>query len=213
VSGHLTWAAVAAFPHPPAVLTVLRDPVEWTLSFYSFLRERHMSGVLASDSQTLANEAATRSLDDLLLDPTSEMFAVIGAYQVIYLSSDEPIWSLQQVPRDQYGNLDCTSIERGFAIAARNLETCTWIGTTETLDRDLQSLAFQLGWESFGIPKRYMVTDGRLDGSSLSTRARRVLDGLVEADRELHARARALADERHHQIVEHLLAERVGART
>src|SRR5688572_26729069 len=62
VAGHLTWAAVGVFPEPPAVLTVLRDPVELALSTYSYMRVNAGTGIFDPGPERLAQEAATRSL-------------------------------------------------------------------------------------------------------------------------------------------------------
>lgn len=197
VAGHLTWAAVATFPRPPAVLTVLRDPVERVLSFYAYLRQYGTAGIFGAGTQQLAGEALARPLDDILRDRASPLRAAFGPDQVDYLSTEE--WGAYGRLRRRDGEIDVAEVERRLVVALRNLESCAWVGTTETLDRDLETLADLLGQEPF-VTERVMVTPNRPDAASLTATARRELERQVAGDRELHARARALADERHRAV-------------
>jgi hypothetical protein len=203
VAGHLSWAAVGAFPEPPAVLTVLRDPVERALSVYSYLRVNAGAGIFDPGSEGTAQEAAMRPLGDMLLDRTSGLRHVVASNQVGYLSGDEPNLRQPAGFLTPSGDLDTPKLERCYEIAERNLLTCAWVGTTETLDRDLETLAARLGWPSFGAVQRRNVTRDRQSAESLPSRARRELEQLVEADRELHARARTIADERYRAVMTH----------
>jgi hypothetical protein len=195
VAGHFTWSAVRAFPTPPAVLTVLRDPVEWALSFYSYLRGNAAAGIFEPTMQSLAEEAAARPLGDILLDRRSRLRRTIGPIQLGYLASDRR--DLRSYPSffTEDGDLDVDGTERAIESGLRNVSACLWVGATETLDRDLQTLAARLDWRPFDPVARRMVTRDRLQAEALPSQARRELDRLVEADRALHARARALADE------------------
>jgi hypothetical protein len=205
VSGHLPWGAIAAFPRPPAVLTVLRDPVERTLSHYSYLRGHPAPDMFTAGDQHLVAEAATRSLSDILLDPLSPLRAKFFLVQVDFLSSASPVYQTADVALDE------REVELRLETAMRNLASCAWVGTTETLDRDLQTLAHSQGWDQFIVRTRHGVTPERLDASALTVRARRELERLVAADRELHARARVLADERYEAMRDEELAGRAGS--
>ena len=204
VAGHLTWAAVEAFPKPPAVLTVLRDPVEWAMSFHGYLRANAAAGIFEPRTQRLAEEAAACSMSDILLDRSSDFRRSVSSIQVAYLSSSRR--NLRSYPSfiTPDGDLDVPEAERALEIATRNLGTCAWVGVTETLDRDLRTLTARLGWRPFDRVERHLVTYGRAAADSLSLEARRELDRLVETDRTLHARARVLAHEAHAAIVDQL---------
>jgi hypothetical protein len=194
VAGHFTWSAVRAFPTPPAVLTVLRDPVERTMSTYGYLRQHVAAGIFDAVTQREAEEAAARPLADIVLDRGSLVRHVLAPVQLGYLASDRPQLRFAPSFFTEDGDLDVDKAERALEPALRNLSACWWIGTTETLDRDLQTLAARLGWRPFDTIERQLVTADRPRADELPSRARRELERLVEPDRILHAHARALAD-------------------
>ena len=69
IGGHLTWAFVESMPVAPRVLTVMRDPIERSLSLYAYFRANVGSGIFDASSMALAEEAATHSISELILDP------------------------------------------------------------------------------------------------------------------------------------------------
>jgi hypothetical protein len=198
VAGHLTWGAVALFPTPPAVLTIIRDPIDRALSLYSYLRGQSATGVLAAPSQRIAHEVATQPLDDLLLNPVSRFRELIPHAQVDYLSSTTAVYRVSEE------FIDDQEVERRVTEAKRHLADCAWVATTDTLNRDLETLTYRFGWAPFGAPERRMVTHRRIALSDLKVRARRELGRLVAADQDLYETAQAIAAERHAAMRERL---------
>ncbi len=76
--GHFGWDVLALFPERPQVLTVLRDPVELILSLYGYWRAHAHEGIFSPRNPTGADEAASRPIDELLLDPNSQLRANLG---------------------------------------------------------------------------------------------------------------------------------------
>ncbi len=110
-----------AFPRPPKVLTILRDPAERSLSFYRYLQKNAAAGVFSAETQRIANEARARSLGDALLDPTSLLRRVVANVQVDFLSSQSIDY---RIPTD---DLHVRELDHQFDVAMRNLESCAWV--------------------------------------------------------------------------------------
>lgn len=197
LAGHLTWAAVDAFPAPPRVLVVVRDPIDRMRSAYSYLRQNVGAGIFSPVTLAVAAQAASASMGDLVLDRGSAIRLYAGPVQVAFLSSTRPDLRWDATELMPGGELDDAGIERALATAIRNLEACWWVGTTETLSRDLGVLASRLGWRPTATVPRANATLDRAGSADLSGAAWRELDRLTQADRALHDRARALADEAH----------------
>lgn len=171
VGGHFTWDALSLFPERPKVLTVLRDPVELALSLYGFGRARAKAGVFNEKAQEAADEYLARPVEDLIADPES-LFRTNFGMMTYYLSAGA-----------------------GLDAALRNLEECDWVGTTETLDRDMQLLPAMFDLTPLADSERRMVTEDRPRAHELSPDAVRSLRALTETDRVLYDRAVEIAAE------------------
>ncbi len=197
--GHVRWNDIERIA--PSTewgrMTVLRDPIDRLLSLYSFQRARHAAGMLADASPALQREIGSREFADLAMDPRARFFRFTLPMQTLYLGGAGrgflPIGD---------GGLDETALAPVLDLALSRLDSLAWIGLTETLDRDLATLAATQAWPPFGPAFRDNPT-------AAAFRLRRddidplVLDSLRDrlgADYMLLARARAIAAARHHAV-------------
>ena len=199
IAGHLTWNATSVFPEPPAVLLLLRDPIERALSVISYLREHAAAGIFEPESQRMAQLFFERSLAELL-GRDRGLREVVGSMHVAYLSADDQNVRNPASLLTPEGTLDQDETERRFAIAARNLASCHWVATAETFDRDLHTLAIRQGWPSLGTIPHHLASRDRLRAEDLPAAALEELKRLTAADRELYAMASRMAEEAHRAI-------------
>ena len=186
IGGHLTWAAVEAMPEPPRVLTVIRDPIERALSVYGYFRENRDAGIFDSSSSPLAEEAASNSIDDLILNPRSAFRWAVGPLNVGYLSTTGTF------------RFEGEFVDSALEIALANLDRCWWIATTATLERDMATLWKQLDWTPPDRIPHHNPTRQRMTRSDLSAVALAELERAVAADLVLYERAQQLAESRFH---------------
>lgn len=177
LAGHFTWDKLAMFPEHPRVLTVLRDPVEQALSAYGYWRAHADEGIFNAETQIGADEAVAHKFEELLLNPSSRMRANLGMMTKYLAGVDE------------------LAAGRGPEAAMRHLESCAWVGTTTTLDRDVKVLPAMLGLKPITGAPRLMVTPTRPQRVDVSKEALSLLEKLTEPDRILYDRARAMAEE------------------
>lgn len=177
LGGHFTWDVLALFPERPRVLTVLRDPVERALSAYGYWRANAHNGIFNRAAQVGADEAASNSIDDLLRDPNSSMRAILGAMTHYLAGKDE------------------VAAGRGLDAAVRHLDSCAWVGTTSTLDRDVKLLPAMFGLKPIPEAPRLMVTPTRPKRADIGKETLHLLETLTETDRILYDRAQAIAAE------------------
>jgi len=177
LSGHFDWDILAIFPESPRVLTVLRDPVDLVLSAYGYWRRWASEGVFSPTAQIGADEAMSRTVDDLLLDPTSQLRANFGLMTNFLAGRKE------------------LAAGRGLEAALRHLDECAWVGTTATLDRDVRLLPAMFGFGPIGEVPHHLANPERPQRGNLNPDALRVLETLTQSDRVLYDRACAIAEE------------------
>lgn len=177
LSGHFGWDALSLFPQRPQVLTVLRDPVEHILSLYGYWRAHADAGIFGPAAQRGADEAASRPIDALLLDPESQLRTRLGM-MTNHLAGDEAL-----------------AAGRGLEAALQHLESCAWVATTPTLDRDIRVAFTMFGLTPMTEIPRHLATPQRVQRRDLGKEALAVIETVAEADFILYDRARAIAEE------------------
>ncbi|HET8975412.1 MAG TPA: hypothetical protein VFN15_02185, partial [Solirubrobacterales bacterium] len=183
VSGHLAGSFVSHFERPPVVVACLRDPLERTLSAYSYYRWfperdyevlRPQLGEAAYGRRVAAMRLAReRSLAELIAEAP-------------------------ELAREHFGNVQCAALagadaatagEETLEAALADLERCDVVTLTERLEESAGLLTRRLGWSSLGPLPRAKELDGRLRRDQLDASTVAALERLTELDRELHAQA------------------------
>jgi len=172
VSGHVPAGLLGLLPPAERYVTVLRDPVERTLSQYYHLVNRRAAW---------RHEWLPAPTPELrLADAIGERSYIPDNLQTRMLcglaSAEEPL------PGD--------ALER----ASRTLaETFTHVGTTERLDELVALLDLDLGWPA-AVPEPARVNASRPRGADVPAEAVRTVEHANELDRELYAEAARLQD-------------------
>lgn len=196
VAGHIPYEALALMPSAFRTLTVLRDPVERTISHYRELRRSRQA-------------YAELGLDEFLY---SDVFDVpSGNYQARQLAHSIGLadaWftysppdrnsAVGGDPADAYplqSLFDSTPLryrdQELLDIAASNLASIDYVGITEDLDCLAGRIAPLFGAGETSVPRLH-VSETR-GAEELTATQRRRVESRTEVDRELHQLARRLA--------------------
>lgn len=163
ISGHIIWDIHEWLPKPYVYMTVLRDPVERVLSFYSYVR--------ASFEHRLHNEMIDKNMDlEEFLEWDKSMLE-LNNLQSKLLSSMHP-----------FRESDLSVV---FERAKSNLETYFLVGLTEQFERSLEMFSCAFGWKNPQI-ERANITPNRVKRSDVSHRVIRKIELLNEYDMELY---------------------------
>jgi hypothetical protein len=173
VSGHVPAGLLGLLPPAERSVTVLRDPVERTLSQYYHLVGRRA----AWRHEWLPAPTPRLRLADAIGE-RSYIPDNLQTRMLCGLSSVE-----QPLPPD--------ALERAKRALAG---TFTHVGTTERLDELVAQLNLDLGWPA-AVPEPARVNASRPRGGGVPAEAVRTVERANELDRELYAEAVRLQDE------------------
>lgn len=176
LGGHFNWDVLALFPRPPRVLTLVRDPIDVMLSLYAYWREWAPQGIFDPATQASADLAATHTIDQLLLDPTSGLRTSANLH-LYYLAGESEVRAGQ-----------------GAKAALLHLDACAWVGTTATLDRDVRLLPAMLGLKRAKAVPYTVRSSNPPRWSDIGPEAKRVLEEITAADRIVYDHARGIAE-------------------
>ncbi|MFN7990187.1 MAG: hypothetical protein U0529_22135 [Thermoanaerobaculia bacterium] len=134
VMGHVGYGLRASFPTPPFVFTFLRDPIDRSLSNFSFLQQRRPAPGVAEDESDFA-AAEGKSLAAFLRDEPAAASRHLGNLHVWFLTRDgiDARGDLRGLGRDD------------LSAATGNLEKCDVVGLAERMTESLLLLFLGLG--------------------------------------------------------------------
>jgi hypothetical protein len=170
-SGHFPYTVVQQLPGEFVTLTILREPVERTISYLKQCRA--------------LDQFRGCSLEEIYEDPWQRAIA-ISNYQtkVFAMTPDDPVHSI----------MDGLEIdERRLAIAKANLAAVDIVGLNDRYDEFLAAVTRHFGWTSFPVPDQRVSQPTPVPRSL----ARRIADDnpfeleFYEYARDLHARRAA----------------------
>jgi hypothetical protein len=172
IMGHIPFGALPPCARPVRYVTMLRDPVEWTLSVYSFIRARIDR---VPNDPRYPQRAVFEPVRDMSLEQFIEFMRNnrMGDFQTRFLSGGLAREDL--LP--PYSPLADDAIEAARAILQAPETT---FGLVEQFDRSLLLFQRRLGWRRVYY-RRANVTEGR-------TRRVDVPAATIERIRALHAR-------------------------
>lgn len=179
VVGHLPFGVRAVADRRVRYVTMLRDPLEWTLSLYSYIRGRvdrlpADPGELRPDDPRLPQRAAFAAVRGMSLEQFVDFMesSRMGNFQTRFVSGTMDVGQ----PLPPYAPLPATAL----AAAKSNLESPDNVfGLVERFDLSLLMFRRRLGWRNV-FYRRVNVTADR-------TRLSQVREETVEHIRRLHA--------------------------
>jgi hypothetical protein len=177
IAGHLVFGLRDVLPPGARYLTILRDPVERTLSHYAYLvaprdPAERPHGLLARETPYRSD----LTLEECLADPR-------------YLP-DNLQTRMLVARRSPFEDLPADALERAKEHLRHRF---AFVGVTERLDEFTALLTVSLGWRA-ALPRQTRVGERRIDRSSLTPSELRALEEHNVRDRELYELARELQD-------------------
>lgn len=175
VEGHLYFGVHELLPRPARYLTMLRDPVERVLSYYSFVREfkdHHLNAAVNCPGFTLADcfrSGLTIELDNFMVR------CLAGSRHI-------------HVP---FGGVTTAMFDE----AAANLDRIDLLGLTEQFDESIARFCAALGWPTPPAP-RLNTTSARLRRVDLYEDESALIAEHNQLDAALYARARELFEKK-----------------
>jgi hypothetical protein len=175
VVGHIVFGMRDLLPRHTRYATVLREPVERTLSHYAHLvarrpREEGPHGLLARGTPCRPQMSLQQCLDDPRYLPDNIQTRMIVGRRSLF--EPLPPDALEQAKKH---------LKRRFA----------FVGVTERLDELVALLTVELGWPSM-LPLHARSSRGRLTRADLTPAQVRAIHGANRLDVELHEFAHGL---------------------
>ncbi len=180
VMGHLPFGVHAAIGRPVEYLTMLRDPVEWTLSFYSFIKERiaRLPDDGSYPQRAAFVEVLGMSLDEFIdfLDRTA-----MANLQTRFLSGHLDV----RKPLPPYKPLPPQALAQAETAL---FDVHTTFGLTEQFDLSLLLFQRRMGWRDIHY-RRVNVTERRLTRTQVTEATLTRIRDLQQMDLQLYATA------------------------
>jgi len=180
VMGHLPYGVHAAVDRPVEYLTMLRDPVEWTLSMYSFIKERIER---LPDDGSYPQRVAFADVLRMSLDEFIDFLArtSMANLQTRYLSGHLDLRNLLP-PFEPLPPQALAQAEKALFNAH------TTFGLTEQFDLSLLLFQRRLGWRNIHY-RRVNVTERRLTRAQVPEATLARIRDMQQVDVQLYATA------------------------
>jgi hypothetical protein len=202
VPGHLFYTVEHYFPRRPVTITMLREPVDRTLSQFSFIK--------TNIGHPFRYQVAAQTLTESLTHP-----ATLPRYknaQTRYIALDDdprPLMAqhslaelkaiaVTMILEDRYTN--DPDQEGLFQKARARLDACAFVGLAERFDDSLELLCYTLGWPPITEYERVNVTEKRLHKADLTPAEYDLVREVTQLDQRLYDYGRQLFEARFAQM-------------
>jgi hypothetical protein len=188
VRGHFWFNIGERLPLKPVYMTMLRDPIERTLSQFEFTRRNQENGTLYEMVRRMTLEEYLRDeyiCEETLRDVQSRFIA----------PGTQPVDDSVFMPASF----------QGLASAKANLERAAFVGLVERFDDSLRLLTHTFGWRPVRRVERLNTSSGRIQRTELPAH---IIDRIIELnenDLELYEFAKRLFERRIADMTEELL--------
>ena len=208
IRGHFGYGLHRVLPKKPIYITMLREPIERTISFYHHMCTDPLTNNWVKDFLSKSDK-----LSDLIYDTDKKL--VFANEQTRHIALDLDVLSItKHLDKDKLNNFFYESIsefispditdDKLLSMAKQHLLEFTFFGLTERFDDSLFLLCYTFGWRPIHNVQKEMVLPGRPLREEFS---KDVIDKIVECtklDAELYAYARSLFEDRFSYMVQDL---------
>lgn len=174
VRGHIDFGYVARFKYRPMILTILRDPLERTLSAISYYAAWSKPTLVETPISRFRELVQRQPLHELLDREPELSKQVLCNIQTRALLASRPTG-------DPAANSEAWLTE-----AQDNLSQCDIVGLSERLDDSLKTLERQFGWQGLTPVPRRNVTKQRLRADGVDPRVLARLREWNQLDQRLY---------------------------
>ncbi|MFN5060322.1 MAG: sulfotransferase family 2 domain-containing protein [Chloroflexota bacterium] len=190
ITGHYFYAQIAPFVTNPHYITMLRDPVERTISGYA--QQQRVEGAIH------AAEANQLALRDFVRDATTSRLTNNLQTRVF----GGGLRGIPRHPRDlmQMGE-DWQAMD--LALAKARLDECAVVGFTEHFAESLHLLSYRFGWTP--PPSQIHLNQAPSKSVALDAETLSVLHEVNRADIELYAHGLKRFQKEYHEMLQQLL--------
>ncbi len=189
--GHVAFEIGKVLPRPLRIVTMLRDPIERTLSNYEMMRRQPGDPWhLVVKDMSIGEFVASPLTRHLFENTQTRLFGSTWDIQRITDITAEK----ERIPADL------------LAVAKDRLAGCDFVGLTERFQESLDLLTYTFGWfPRSDIESRNVAPVGRLQRDELAPKVLHQLEDRVHLDLELYRFAETLFAERRAAMVNDLL--------
>ena len=198
-SGHFDLPSVHLIPGCKKIVTMVREPVARLISLYYFQRA-HRAEVIEKKGLELARLANKYAMKEFFLAPE------VRAHPAINNSLTRILVDTMEGERwEQNARLSATDSEQYAQLALRELSALDAFGLMERYAESTELICAALGFDAPGTIEARQVFDvitteepglRRIEKEPVTGEIRTLIEGLVQTDRQVYARARGLFDER-----------------
>ena len=191
IKGHIFYSIGKLLPKKPVYMTILRDPIERTLSQFEMLRQ--------TPEYILYDRVRNMSFPDYIKDPA--MFEFYANVQTRMIASDHDIRRTSDV-----SNAKEQIREDSLRIAKERLSEFAFVGLTERMEDSIRLLSYTFGWkprprfQSLNVSPTSRLKREDIPPATLSILAKR-----TQLDAELYQYAQHIFEARWLQMIEELL--------
>jgi hypothetical protein len=171
----------------PVVVTMLRDPVDRTISAY-----RHIAGRPGHRAHALLAEEGGTLLDFLHSPRTQRRVRNVQARQVVGTEAGNPRGGSGDPSKDAGRMSDDELLSR----AKERLDGFASVGLLERFEESVALLVETFGWEPIEVSRRFNEGPSRFPRPDISDQERREILRLTEVDQALYGHAERLLEAR-----------------
>ena len=207
IRGHFGHSLRKILPKKPVYITMIRDPVERTISFY-----HHMRTDPFTNNWVKEFISKNEDLDSLISDPKKRM--VFANEQTRHIGLELDVVSLTESLKSKIEDFFYESSlpftapdiadDKLIETAKRNLSEFTFVGLTERFEESLMLLCYTFGWRPIRKVWNQMVLPNRPSRSDFSEKTINTISECTKLDLELYHHARQIFESRFSQMVREL---------
>jgi len=205
VRGHFGYGLHRILPKKPVYITMLRDPIERTISDYEHIRRENIN--------TKEHVPKNETILDVLKNPRTRWTYVNP--QTAYIEPDLDIvsltksWNPERVARFEIRSalwraIKTTPENKLLENAKKHLSEFAFVGIVERFEESLFLLYYTFGWKPMAATWKLNVAPKHNKGHQLTEEALKEIIDCTRLDAELYKFAQEIFEQRYEKMVEEL---------